>query len=526
MAPSISSCAVCGVEANLKCGGCKNVVYCGKDHQKVHWRKGHKAMCKCVELKVDEVMGRYLSATRDIKQGEVIFREKPLAIGPKVSCMPMCLGCNVFLTLKPKEKNYYKCSQCNWPLCGPSCEKSPLHTEECSLMASRKFKAQINATPAEEGKKEAAYCAIVPLRCCLLKESDPEGFQRLCELQSHLEKRIETPLYRVLKANLITFIKTILRLDFDEFTIMRITAILDTNCFEIRHQHKNIKVRALYPQASMIAHSCVPNTTHVFSEDFEFVLIATVDIAKGSPIFVTYGQTLQGTLQRREHLRQVKFFECFCERCADPTELSTFAGSFNCTRCNNGKMIPTNPFEDTAPWRCSACESEISAKQVINGNRAIMTEISELDQHSPKEFEAFLLKYRDILHGTNTHMLQVKYALSQLYGNIPGFQLQQLSEAAIIRKIDICRELLEVGKLLEPGLSFFRGYLLMDLQSVLAIQAKRDFDNKTANREETLRLLTEAMDLLQEAVKILSPDPALKEFIDTKVQEMTTLMQL
>ncbi|XP_059610034.1 SET domain-containing protein SmydA-8-like [Phlebotomus argentipes] len=523
--PSINLCPVCGVEAFLKCAGCKNVVYCGKDHQKIHWRKGHKVMCKCFELKVDEVMGRYLVATRDIKQGEVILKERPMVIGPKINSRVLCLGCHRFLSLQPKQKNYYKCSQCNWPLCGASCEQSFVHQAECSLMASRKFKAQINASPGDENKREAAYCAIVPLRCCLLKQSDPLDFERMLDLQSHLERRIDTPLYRILKANLLTFIRTILKVDIDEETVMKIAAILDTNTFEIRHQHRNIKIRGLYPTAAMISHSCVPNTAHTFSEDFDFILIATVAITKGSPIFTTYGQTLEATLQRREHLRQNKFFDCFCERCGDPTELSTFAGSFICSKCNSGKMIPMNPFEDAAPWKCSACELTIPAQQVIKGNKAIQMEIAALDQHSPKEFEAFLIKYRDVLHGTNTHMLQVKYALSQLYGNIPGYFPAELSDAALIRKIDICRELLEVGNLVEPGLSFFRGYLLMDLQTVLAIQAKRDFDNKSANREQTLSKLSDAMDLLQEGVKILSPNPALKDYVNEKVQELTNWMQ-
>ncbi|GAB0093570.1 SET domain-containing protein [Sergentomyia squamirostris] len=528
MAPvisSISACAVCGIPATLKCAGCKNIVYCGKDHQKIHWRKGHKAMCKCIELKTDEIMGRMLCATRDIKQGEVIFTEKPLVIGPKLNCHPMCLGCHRFLTLKPKERNFYKCSRCNWPLCGPDCEKSQLHVPECNLMAYRNFKAQIDAQVGLEPKKEAAYCTIVPLRCCLLRSSDPGSFQRLMDLQSHLEKRIETPLYRVLKANLVTFIKTILNLDFDEETILKIAAVLDTNAFEIRHQHKNIKVRGLYPMAAMMAHSCVPNTAHTFNEDFEFVLIASVDIPKGTPIYTTYGQTLQGTLQRREHLRQNKFFECFCERCGDPTELSTFAGSFICSKCRSGKMIPMNPFEVAAPWKCSTCENSIPALQVINGNRAMLKEISELDQTNPKEFEAFILKYRDTLHGTNTHMLQVKYALIQLYGNIPGFHMSQLNDAALIRKVDLCRELLEVANELEPGYSFFRGYLLMDLQAVLAIQAKRDFDSKVIDREETLKRLTEAQDLLKEGVLILGLDPSLKDFISEKTRELNQIMQ-
>lgn len=47
---SPGKCAVCGVAASQKCGGCRNVVYCGKEHQIVHWKKGHKAECKCYEV--------------------------------------------------------------------------------------------------------------------------------------------------------------------------------------------------------------------------------------------------------------------------------------------------------------------------------------------------------------------------------------------------------------------------------------------------------------------------------------------
>lgn len=44
------TCVICGVSAGLKCGGCKSVVYCGKDHQKLDWKGGHKKQCKCFEV--------------------------------------------------------------------------------------------------------------------------------------------------------------------------------------------------------------------------------------------------------------------------------------------------------------------------------------------------------------------------------------------------------------------------------------------------------------------------------------------
>ena len=38
------NCIICGTEAKLKCGGCKNVAYCGVEHQKKDW-KNHKLIC-------------------------------------------------------------------------------------------------------------------------------------------------------------------------------------------------------------------------------------------------------------------------------------------------------------------------------------------------------------------------------------------------------------------------------------------------------------------------------------------------
>ena len=41
---SATECAVCAIAASLSCGGCKKVYYCGKDHQKLHWKE-HKISC-------------------------------------------------------------------------------------------------------------------------------------------------------------------------------------------------------------------------------------------------------------------------------------------------------------------------------------------------------------------------------------------------------------------------------------------------------------------------------------------------
>lgn len=335
-----TKCALCQAHATQLCAACRGVVYCSREHQKEHWKRGHKSECKCYEVASNETLGRHLRATRDIKMGEQILREAPLMLGPKVASAPLCLGChrNLPPPVKPAQ-NYQKCSACSWPLCSAECEQSPHHVNECRLMAGSNFQSKINYNPKEPERKESAYCVIMLLRCMQLKQSNPAAFAKISELEDHLKERLETPLYQVLRANLITFIKTVLGLrDWSEMEILRLAAILDTNTFELRQPHENRKVRALYPGAAMISHDCAPNMRHRFDDDMNIVFLAKRKIAKGEILSISYTQPLRSTIQRRLHLRQAKCFDCACARCVDPTELGSFAGAHNCGKCKVGKV--------------------------------------------------------------------------------------------------------------------------------------------------------------------------------------------
>lgn len=87
------------------------------------------------------------------------------------------------------------------------------------------------------------------------------------------------------------------------------------------------------------------------------------------------------------------------------------------------KIVSTEPLKVSAPWKCNNCGHEILAKQIAWGNLSLQREIEILDKKSPEAFEEFLLKYKETLHDQNTHVLQIKYALTQLYGNVPGFMM-------------------------------------------------------------------------------------------------------
>lgn len=96
-------CPICGVTASLTCTRCKMVRYCNGEHQKQHWSQ-HKRCCKPFQEKKDPQLGRYLSATQDIKAKQIIFVEEPLVVGPKW-----------FLTEHEKSANIVPCVGCYTP---------------------------------------------------------------------------------------------------------------------------------------------------------------------------------------------------------------------------------------------------------------------------------------------------------------------------------------------------------------------------------------------------------------------------
>ncbi|KAG0727633.1 SET domain-containing protein SmydA-8, isoform A [Chionoecetes opilio] len=81
----------------------------------------------------------------------------------------------------------------------------------------------------------------------------------------------------------------------------------------------------------------------------------------------TYTHILSATTERRKHLRYGKFFDCACERCADPTELGTHFGALKCSQPGcGGSIVSTDPLLATndAAWACDRCKYQVAATTV------------------------------------------------------------------------------------------------------------------------------------------------------------------
>lgn len=110
----------------------------------------------------------------------------------------------------------------------------------------------------------------------------------------------------------------------DEHFMQLCCRVLDANAFEVL-QPKNgsyseqVALRGLYPMASILNHSCTPNTTHNFNENCQMVVKASNIILPGCEITSTYSPLLLGTAARRSFLAFSKEFYCKCLRCKDPS---------------------------------------------------------------------------------------------------------------------------------------------------------------------------------------------------------------
>uniref|UniRef100_A0A8D8V3U5 Protein msta, isoform A n=1 Tax=Cacopsylla melanoneura TaxID=428564 RepID=A0A8D8V3U5_9HEMI len=518
----LGQCSVCHVTASLKCAGCNQVFYCGKSHQKQHW-KDHKPSCSKYKVVRSDTLGRYLIATKDIIEGEIIFEEKPLVVGPKASCAPVCLGCH--RTLKPSamEENepltFYKCPDCGWPLCAPRCKKLPSHQKECKVMKDKKYLSNIEYE--SDSKKEPGYCCIAPLRCLLL---DKAQLDQLLTLDSHLNERINSKLYEIYRTNVLGFIKNRLMMNVEEELVLRIAGILDTNTFDIRRRVGNIRIRGIYMKAAMLSHNCKPNTKHVImDEDFTFQLRALVKIKKGEIISTTYTQTFWGTLDRRLHLKMSKCFDCTCDRCQNPTEYETYLGGILCSRCKN-HVISTNPLDNVAKWKCIMCSHSLSAKQIAMGNESIKSELATLDKTQPEPLERFLEKFQDrdsVLHARNQHIVQAKLTLLQIY----EMGLEELSEERLLKKINISKDLLDVLSILEPGITKLKAKLLYDLQAGIVLLTKIQYEQDQLSLEEAKEKCEQAMDYLAESTEIIKTEPDLSTLLIEKAESLSKIFQ-
>ncbi|KAF5288754.1 hypothetical protein FQA39_LY15245 [Lamprigera yunnana] len=254
-----------------------------------------------------------------------------------------------------------------------------------------------------------------------------------------------------------------------------------------------------------MSHNCVPNTNHVDEDcDYRLTVRASTEISAEQPITLSYAYTLHGTMKRRDHLTNNKFFACKCERCIDPTELGTYNSALRCPKCQIGWVLSTNPLDHKASWSCNNTSNNPNDDVLVT---KISKEVEILDSNDIEGMEAFLQKYRNVLHPNHYFCLHIKLFLSQVYGKVSGYIINDLSPEFLNRKMDICKEIMEVFDIIEPGFTRLRGVTLYELHAPIMMLTTKSYEEGRLTKTELRRRLKEVLTYLEEAALILGYEP-------------------
>ncbi|XP_021964685.2 SET domain-containing protein SmydA-8 [Folsomia candida] len=475
-----SACSMCQTHTDKFCAGCKKAYYCCVEHQKSH-RKIHKKDCFPAVLKYNaDFGGRCFTASRNIKQGETIFKDKALLSGPSGAEMFfhfICLGC--YRQVKPEST--YKCSTCGWPMCSKQCEEMAHHSQfECRIFAANKIQPYF--------KMPVQYEMVNTLRSLLLMLIDPEKWGQLAELESHSEARAKNPdAVRAVKEHTF-FIHSVcnLRGQFDAGVIDHIVGIWGINSFGANYPTAGPNpgrarmATLMFPKLCLAAHSCVPNTRGILLEDvkasnsvcsYTMELIAALPILEGEQIHTTYANVHEGTMERQEILLDNYYFACKCKRCKDPSEFGTFFSAFKCLDCQAGYLLPADPLNRDSKWECvntTKCKNgkPTTYTELKTKLNKIKRELHSINNGEPslstiRELESFLQNQKKKLNVNHWLMMETEFLLAmRILGYLPKCQKSDEEDLLLNRLNELCEHCLYIADLIQPGHISYRGKLL------------------------------------------------------------------
>ncbi|XP_015175183.1 PREDICTED: protein msta, isoform B-like [Polistes dominula] len=465
------------------------------------------------KLAHSEKFGRYLIAGKNLKAGEVILREKPIAVGPGVFDKDyFCFACLKLLNKINKELQYV-CTKCSIaPLCGPSCEKNASHhtPDECKLFKDN-----------EKISKDNVYDIIgmlLTLRLFLLKDRDPDLWEKVSRMESHMDQRRGTPIWKDRELNVIKIFRDLQLVTNDDDTtttsdfLQRLCGILDVNTFELRSPGRldALVLRGLYLEASLIAHDCRANTHITVDDNFQLTVYASLPIKENDVIYFNYTSSLLGSAERREHLREGKYFECECTLCKDPYELGSYLSSIRCPRCKDGYIgaenpLKTKPYERDCKWRCNRCRKTYGGYLIRATLNITRTLIHECNKSDVKELESLIKKLTRSFHPNHYLLLALKQKLLTIYRK--QVALSNPKKKIIQKMLNLCKEILEVLELVEPGISRLKGIMLYEMHLPLVLLANRAYAAHEISPMEMSSQLQEAGILLRKALSMLLLEP-------------------
>jgi len=126
------------------------------------------------------------------------MEDKPVAVGPVHSTLPVCLQCYKFVSLE------YACEGCGFPMCDEQCAAGDNHAAECKIFRNANYRVKIIRLDCNA----IEYQVLMVLRLLLGSDVDLARTGMLCH---HLDKLGEVE-RRVYGENVVDVIRQKLKL--------------------------------------------------------------------------------------------------------------------------------------------------------------------------------------------------------------------------------------------------------------------------------------------------------------------------
>uniref|UniRef100_A0A1B6C8V2 SET domain-containing protein n=1 Tax=Clastoptera arizonana TaxID=38151 RepID=A0A1B6C8V2_9HEMI len=292
---------------------------------------------------------------------------------------------------------------------------------------------------------------------------------------------------------------------------------------------------ALYEQASLLEHSCLPTCGKTFSSKGDIIIYATADITKGTHLSISYTDLLWGTINRRHHLAESKLFLCKCPRCKDPTELGTFFSAFACRKREcPGSVLPNtfcNESNENLLWECDHCGDVVFAKDAAMLLENIGHEIMSLGEQNILESEKFLKKWESFIHENHHYLVEVRLGLALRYGDDTIEGIKKISDSELEHKIKLCKQLLALFKKLVPGEFRVFGMLYFHLQLSINEIGRRKLESGELNDQAIQSILLESKSFLENCIFYFQHEPEnqaegrMKEQAKHSLLEITNILK-
>lgn len=403
--------------------------------------------------------GRGLFASKAIKQGSLIYKNKPLAVGPR----PDSAGHRFCAVCYKVSDTCISCDTCSLFLCNDKCKQTQQHNTICEFIS--KNWAQ---RPDSENNSRALSKILIYLKLILLK-TEVNSFLHVFQT-SPIEKHSE---FEEISSRFIISQEHLKFMD-------QVRYILKLNSFRISHMFEGNKIplRGFYPISAFLNHSCVPNTRSIFKSDHTMEVYASKDIDIGEEILTCYTGLLWSTPARRCHLYKTKKFWCKCKRCQDKTEMGTNLSALKCLNKDClGVLQPATATNPRTCWYCDNCGLKVPAQQISTIHSVLGSLVGTLNLDNELRLETKILeRLANFVPFSNHIFVDLRLRLVLKLGFSDGLKFNELTESRLSLKLVLCRDILATLAALGLEDSHLCGLLFYHLHATLAERARRHPD--------------------------------------------------